>query len=240
MTNDKELTKKTKNDLLASAGRSVAGIVPFAGPLLTELVDNLIPNQRIDRLIKYVYQLEKRLTDTEEENLKLKLKNEECIALFESGFIHASRATTDERRSYIASIVANGISDEEIEYQSSNYMLNLLSELNNEEVIWLRFFLHPTIGGDEDFREKHSNVLDHAPAYIGAPEKELDKSALQKSHREHLERLGLIQSNYDKNFDTGVPKFDKFTGKPKVTYRNVTHLGRMLLRQIDLLESADS
>ena len=240
MTDTKDIESSNKSDLIASAGKSVVGAVPFVGPLLSELVDSLIPNQRVDRLIKYVTELERRLSGTEEASLRLKIQNEEYLILIEDGYIYASRAITDERRFYIASIVASGLTHEEIEVNSSKYFLRLLSELNDTEIIWLRFYLHPTIGGDRDFRGKHANVLEPARAYIGAPETELNKSALQDSYKDHLERLGLIQSHIRTDHETGMPNFDSFSGKPEVSYRDITQLGRMLLHQIGIIDEGRS
>ncbi|MBQ4857357.1 hypothetical protein J8L71_04290 [Pseudoalteromonas sp. MMG007] len=212
------------------------GAVPFVGPLLSELVDSLIPNQRIDRLTKYVTELERRLSNTDEESIRQKVKQEEYLSLIEDGYIHASRAITNDRRTYIASIVVNGLSDDEIEIDSSKYLLGLLSELNDTEIIWLRFYLHPTLAGDEEFREKHANILNFAPAYVGSGERELNKSALQESYRDHLERLGLIQGHIRTDHETGLPSFDTISGKPEVSYTDTTHLGRMLLRQIGITD----
>ncbi|WP_299022678.1 hypothetical protein [uncultured Photobacterium sp.] len=240
MSNSHNLISSNRNDLIASAGKSLVGAVPFVGPLLSELVDTLIPNQRIDRLTKYVTELEKRLANSDEESLRQRMKEDESISLMEDGYIHASRAITDERRAYIAAIVANGISDENIKLHDSKYLLGLLSELNDTEIIWLRFYLDPTVGGDEEFRAQHANILEPAHSYIGAPEPELDKSALQKSYREHLERLGLIRSHIRIDRNTDMPEFDKISGKPAVSYRSITQLGRMLLREIDMLDEVRS
>ena len=236
MSNINEIESANKSDLIASVGKSVMGAVPFVGPLLSELVDSLIPNQRIDRLTKYVAELEKRLSNTDEQNIRQKVKHEEYLSLIEDGYIYASRAITNERRSYIASIVVSGLSDEEVEIDSSKYLLGLLSELNDTEIIWLRFYLHPTLGGDEEFRKKHENILISDPVYIGSGERELNKSALQESYRDHLERLGLIQGHIRTDHETGLPNFDTFSGKPEISYTDITHLGRMLLRQIGIID----
>jgi hypothetical protein len=111
----------------------------------------------------------------------------------------------------------------------------LLQELNYIEIIWLRFYYVPTLGGDKEFREKHKNILEPIRAYIGAEQHILDKSALQKSYKEHLERLGLIQPHYKIDRDTGMPEFDKFTGRPKSSYYDVSPLGKLLLKNIGLI-----
>jgi len=226
-----------KNDLIASAGKSILGVVPFAGPLLAEIVDHLVPDQRVDRLTAYVKELESRLSSAEETIVRASLNKPEGLALAEDGYIAASRAVTRDRASYIASVVANGLSVEEMSESRQRYLLNLLSELNDEEVLWLRFFFNPVIDGDHEFRNKHEKIFEPARAYIGAPESEIEKASIQESYKEHLERLGLVESKIQFDRKTGVPEFDKFSGKPRTSYTDITHLGRMLLREIGMIEA---
>ncbi len=233
MTDD---LKQNKTDTLVAAAKSALGVVPFAGPLLAELVGNLVPNQRLDRLTKYVEVLEQRLSEINGGKIEKTLNDIEGLDLFEESFVQASRALTDERRKYIANIVANGIDDDAIEYYESKYLLKLLQELNEQEIIWLRSFMFITMGGGEDFRNKHSNILTPIVATLGSDDATLKKASLQSSYKEHLERLGLARSRYRMDRKTGMPEFDKFTGRPSVTYVELTTLGRMLLSQIGFTE----
>ena len=41
-------------DYVLSVARSTAGQVPIVGPLLSELVGVVVPNQRVDRIVKFV------------------------------------------------------------------------------------------------------------------------------------------------------------------------------------------
>lgn len=235
MTIVKDNLENNKNDLITSAAKSVLGIVPFAGSLLSELVGNLIPNQRIDRLTKYVKELDEKLSKISSEKITSLIENEDFLDLVEEGFVQASRAITDERRKYIASVVTNGITDEMIQLHESKYLLNILQELNDTEIIWLRYYLVPTIGGDEEFRNKHKNILDHVQTYIGVDNETLSKSAIQKSYTEHLERLELIDQKIRFDRSKGIPEYDT-SGKPKKSYTNITTLGRLVLKQIGLID----
>ena len=49
-----ENLERNNQDLIAIVGKSIVGVIPIIGPLLSEIVGTVIPNQRIDRLIKYV------------------------------------------------------------------------------------------------------------------------------------------------------------------------------------------
>lgn len=232
--NNKINLDNNKSDIVAKIGKSVVGSVPFAGGLLTEIIDTVIPNQRIDRLSKYVQELDKRLTRIETDKISELITDENFIDLIEEGFIQASRATSEDRRKYIASIIENGINDEAVEFHDSKYLLKLLSELNDIEIIWLRFYLYPTANGDDDFRNKHMNILAPIRAYKGADKETINKSSLQDSYKEHLERLKLIESRLQFDRKTGFPDFDKTTGKPKSSSRRITYLGKLLLEQIGL------
>ncbi len=226
---------RNRTDLLASTAKSILGSIPFAGPLIAEIVGNIIPSQRIDRLSKYVVVLEKKLADLSLSKIDELLQDEECVSLFEEGFIQASRATTKDRWDHIASVVSGGLDDESIAYTESKYLLMLLQELNELEVIWLRYYLHPTFGGDEEFREKHKVVLEPIHVLFGVDRSLVEKAALQDSYKEHLERLGLISTNISIDYDTGLPEFDRHTGKPKPSNTDTTPLGDLLLRKIGLI-----
>ena len=236
MTENNEQLNKNKTDLMASTAKSVLGGIPFAGALLSELVENLIPNQSIDRLSKYVAELDKKLSRYDQEHIRKALDDDECIDLFEEGFFQASRALTGERRSYIASIIEKGLEKDHIAFSESKHLLRLLQELNDIEVIWLRLYLVPTIGGDKEFREKHKDILEPVRAHVGADESVREKAAFQDSYKEHIERIELIKAHYRLDRNTGLPEFDKFSGKPKASYKDLTSLGRLLLKQLGLLE----
>jgi len=75
---------------------------------------------------------------------------------------------------------------------------------------------------------------------LEADEKILEKAALQDSYSAHLERIGLIRSHYRPDRNTGIPEFDKFTERPSVSYMDITTLGRLVLKQIDLLKDNES
>jgi len=232
----KDNLENNKNDFIASAAKSVLGIVPIAGSLLSELVGNIIPNQRIDRLTKYVKELDEKLSKIPIEKITPLLYNEDFVDLIEEGFVQASRAITEERRKYITSIVTNGITDKAIQFHESKYLLKTLQELNDIEIIWLRYYLVPTMDGDKEFRNKHKNILDNIKTYKGVDSETLSKSAIQKSYKEHLERLELISHKIRFDRTKGVPEYDTVSGKPKISYTDITTLGRLLLKQIGLIE----
>lgn len=225
-----------KSDWAVIAAKASLGAVPVAGSFLAEIAGVLIPNQRIDRIATFVGHLNDRLENIPQELVEKLRDNDRFIDLVEEGFIRASRASSDERRSYILNIVQNGISDDEARINNAKYLLGLLSEINDNEVIWLRYYHERTLNDKSQFRSLHANILQPVQVVLGSSKEERQQGAVQDSYKEHLERLGLIKHNIRMNESLGVPEYDKFTKKPKVSHSQTTTLGAMLLENIGLIE----
>lgn len=237
MADDQELPEPIKTraiDYVTSAAKVALGAVPFAGPLLVEIADSIIPRQRVDRIADFAGKLEQRIRHLEEETVNAQLNDEEFTDLVEEALRQASRATTEERRTYLASLVANSLTSEAIEHAESKHLMWLLGEINDIEVLWLRFYHAPTIGGDKEFREKHAEVFKNRCAYIGCSTEELDDHALQESYRNHLVQLGLVKPHISRDRNR-MPEFDTFTGYFKISYHEASPLGRLLLKSIGLI-----
>lgn len=208
-----------KIDYIATALKAALGAVPYAGSLLSELIGTIIPNQRLDRLTKFAKSLETKISQIEKAFAQSQLKDDNFSDLFEEGFRQAARSLSDERREYIASIIANSLSSQDIEYMESKHLLRILDEINDVEVIWLRLYVVSTMGGDKEFREKHQDIIKPITRVMGTPQPVRDKGTLQDSYKQHLERLGLLKHN----------------GK---SY-SLSPLGNLMLREIGLIKKEE-
>ena len=103
-------------------------------------------------------------------------------------------------------------------------------------MLWLRLYRHPTIAGDEEFRDKHKAVFSFPSAVFGSPPEAFDKDALRDSYRDHLVQLGLVKPKLRVDPETGMPVFEHFTGEMEIESYEITRLGRLLLREIGLVE----
>ena len=163
-----------------------------------------------------------------------RLKDEAFADLLEEGCRQAARSLSDERRKYIASLICGSVSPSRIRYVESRHLLRILNEINDIEIIWLRFYREPTMDGDEDFRNKHAEVLQRAVATFDSSPQEFDKSTLQTSYKEHLCQLDLLEARSSVDSQTNLPEFDGRSGKMKVYSYAITRLGRLLLREIGI------
>ena len=225
-------------DRLASGAKGITGAIPFVGSIIAEIVGNVIPNQRIDRLARFVEQLSLGLDKIENAAIAKKFDEPMAIDLIEDAFVQAARATTDERLNYIACVVANGLSLDDLKHAESKRILWLLGQLNDSEVVILRSRLCLTredIMTDAQFREKHQELLAPDATYLGSTDDEFENAAIKRSYQQHLHDLGLIRSRFTKPRKGELPELDPGTGMLKANGTEITRLGKMLLRYLDLI-----
>jgi hypothetical protein len=227
---------QTSADYVTSLAKAALGAVPFAGSLLAEIAGTVIPKQRIERLASFAAILDRRIAGLEQDAVRAQLRDENFTELVEEAMRQAARSTSEERREYIASLVARSLTSEDIKHLESKHLLRILGELNDVEVLWLRFYLEPSLGGDEEFRERHKEALEPISPTMGSPIGEVDRAAVQDSYQEHLARLGLLRPRYRTDAKTKQPVFDRMTAAPEVRGYEITWLGRLLLRFVGLSE----
>jgi hypothetical protein len=221
-------------DYVAMAAKSIVGAVPFVGSLLVEIVGTTIPNQRTDRIAKFASILEERLSQVEQAHVRAQITNENFTDLIEEAVRQVARSTSDERREHIANLVEEGVKSDDISFIESKHLLRILGEINDIEVIWLRFYQNPMMSGDSEFRAKHEQILRPIRTHLGSPQADVDKSTLNNSYKEHLVRLGLLKESFKVDSKTKMPSFDSRTGAPQHHGYSLTRFGRLLLRQIGL------
>ncbi|HEX3889009.1 MAG TPA: hypothetical protein VHW05_16065 [Phenylobacterium sp.] len=71
------------------------------------------------------------------------------------------------------------------------------------------------------------------PELLASPRTTLDQSQLYEAGKDHLVRLGLLRKNYGNVKRGDTPEFDASEGDFKHRLE-VSHLGRMLLREIGM------
>lgn len=223
----------SSSDYVVSAAKGVLGAVPFVGSLLSEIAGTIIPNQRVDRIVKFAHELDERISEIEKNKILANLNNEEFTDLLEETLRQSARSTSDNRRAYLAEIIVNGIKSEDITFAESKELTKLLGELSDIEIIWLRFYQNANIGGDEEFRNANKHILERVTPLINGPREVVDKASIQNRYRKHLIDLGLVVPHISKGRD-GKPEFDAFTGDFKINYHQISPLGDLLLRWIGI------
>ncbi len=209
-----------KEDMMSLFVKTLFGIVPFGSPI-AEIITNVIPRQKLERLTDFVQILNYKIKNAESKIDEQELKTKEFTDLLEDALGQASRALSKERLEYIASLLKNSLTDEELEHLEMKKILSLLGELNDAEIIWLQYY---TPNGSQEFLDKHEKVLNVRSLYQDCSKSEEFKLAIKKSYEENLVRLELLNEHYDLSSQERVPEIDRKTGKFRVR-RSISTLG---------------
>ena len=127
-------------DRAAIVTKVAASLVPVVGGPLAELVTEVIPRLRQDRIVEYLRELDTRLTSLEREKADGFLADAERIDLIESGGHHAARATSSERISRLAEIVFRGLVTDEANLVRRKRLIGLFGEIDDDEFLLLNAY----------------------------------------------------------------------------------------------------
>ena len=221
-------------DVATIIGKGLLGAIPFVGPLAAEIVGAVIPNQRIDRIELLLKLLESKIQEEDRLKVKERIISPESVDLIEDGFIQASRALSEDRKEYIASLLKNSLTDDELKHIEYKRLLSILGELNDLEILILKSkALHRGQPEFEEFWGAHEGALTPPLAHMESTQEEIDKNTIYQTHKMHLVNLGLLKPRFKKPKRGELPEFDDKTGMIKAQSYEITALGRLLLRSID-------
>lgn len=165
--------------------------------------------------------------------IEQKMKTEEFIDLLEDGLAQAARSLTDERRQYIASLLKNSITTDDLSHIEEKKLLSLLGELNDAEILILKFY-NLYAKEQREYATKHNELFKPSPVFLGSPQRDVEKAALRKSYTNKLVQMDLLEARYTRPKKGELPDLDEKTGKLKSSGYSTNQLGRLLLKYIDL------
>jgi hypothetical protein len=216
-------------DHLVALTRGAANAVPFVGGLLGELVTTVIPEQRQDRIARYLRELSVRMEKLERDVGNSALLNPEKIDLIESGGYQSVRATSQKRIEHIAEVVTHGLSSDDADIIRRKRLLALLGEIDDDEVAILSAYGQSYAGMNPQAWE---SIDRPDPPHLQAGREVIEANKLYDLGVERLLRLNLLERRL--NIKKGqIPEFDNRTGMPKGSMQ-ISYLGRMLLRSMGI------
>jgi hypothetical protein len=210
-------------DGISAVVRSASGLIPYFGDSIAELITSQMGKQWKDRITHFVKNLEIKANHIDED-FKAYLQNPAVVSLIEKGALISARTVRAEKREQIACLISHSLTNEDLDIELSQVLLEIFSQLNDSEIIWL---IHigktkfdrlgiPQLSYDHKFYNLHKSILDHNLA-----SKEELKQELQEWNKLHLESFGLIS------------KFNPFGGQIHSLYLT-TKLGKKLLSMIGI------
>ena len=131
---------KNWGDRVALVTKIAASLVPMVGGPLAELITEVVPRLRQERIVEYLRQLTARIEKLEKENVERILADVEKIDLIESGGYLAARATTSGRISKVAEIVFRGLGAEQTNLIRRKRLLGLFGAIDDDELLLLNAY----------------------------------------------------------------------------------------------------
>lgn len=212
--------------------RAALGSVPVAGAVLSELITNLVPNQRMDRLEKYLAELGRRLDEiAEPDSLRQMFQDATNVAMIEDGAYQAARALTEERILRIVNCVVNGVTSDDVDGLLKRRLLLTLAELDDQHIAILHAHASRSYRAVDKLRPRQV-------ASLGTPatSKQAGDMTLWLSGIGKLLQMGLLDFKPKlKAIDNlhPVPQYDN-QGRPEGFYQ-ITIFGTKLLISAGLL-----
>ncbi len=153
------------NDIAVSVTKGAVGAIPFVGGLMAEIIGQVVPNQRLDRIADFARALAARLQHIEQNVLAQALNTPEGLDTLEDGFVAASRTLTAERRARLAGAVAKTLTSADVDHVYKKRLLQLSSGLSDAELIMLQAVeMYGRNAIDVEFAARHELIL-RGPAY---------------------------------------------------------------------------
>lgn len=193
------MTEKKSNDLdknsrdyFVATIEGAAGMIPVFGPPIAKAAGEVFPNQRVDRVVKFIRELENRVEDIE--LFTEKLQTPEGYDLLEDALYQSTRAMTEDRRIYLANMLKNGLTKEEQTHAEKKKLFDILNQLNDHEIILLKYHSFSThIGSNHPFEKKHDALIRPASRSTTASEDDDNRAIYRDSYEKSLYSLGLVK-----------------------------------------------
>ena len=212
-------------DIITSGVSAAVGLIPFASGFMSEIIQNIIPNQREDRIVKFISDLSNELEKTQIslEELRIKFENLK-YGTFTYNCLHdLVNDVYDEKIKYYKNLCINAISSDEKNLIHCERILKILSELDYYEILYLKFYSNPNILDPKTSEEVTSKLgFDTLqPEYFMCmSEDERDEETYKQITLNNLCNTGLLQKKL------------KFNGRRENISYEITTLGKLILKKI--------
>lgn len=190
-----EALQSTAVDFGLAGFKALSSFVPGGG-FVAELISAVVPEQRADRFARYLAKVEAALSALEHrvDAADARRLQPEQIALFEAGGAAAVRVISDSQLDRIAQVVAQGLTEGDVEAARLRRQIHLFAELTDDDIIELCGLVEP-YKSDEAWQTRHRDVLWTYARYRECRDEGMSPEEMQKRDIDvDLRRSRLIAS----------------------------------------------
>lgn len=219
--------KSNGTDTFVSILSSTVSYIPLVGSFASELVQSLIPNQRQDRIVEFVknidYELQNMKIDFQE--LKEKFSNQKYGSFTYNCIRMVTNEVYEEKIKYYKNLLIQTLTDDEKTLVHNERILRILEQLDYYEILYLKFYSDCNIGGTKTMNEviERLGFQFLQPTYMMSMDnKAFDEETMKQITLNNLCNSGLLNREI------------KWTNNGKhqhISYK-ITHLGKLILKKI--------
>ncbi|HPI41903.1 MAG TPA: hypothetical protein PLJ21_13930 [Pseudobdellovibrionaceae bacterium] len=223
---------ENKTDKLVKTINATFGEIPIIGGALVELLSSVIPNQRIDRMVEFIKILNEKLTSQEQELLKSQILDENFNGLLQDVIDSTIKTIGKERKNHFAKIVQSGLTSNKQELIELRLITRILKEINDIEMIILKYHSIRTSNESSIFLQKNRNILESERLFVGASKEQEKQHFMYKGYLYHLVSLGLLDVNYEVKEESNRIS-DKSEFKINSKNHKITEFGKMIVEMLN-------
>ena len=219
--------QQNKTDVITSVVATATSYIPVAGGAISEIIRMVIPNQREDRIAKFLTDIDKRLNELEitVEKLQSIFKNTKYSGFTFECLRDVVNDKFEEKMVYYQNLYIAGITSEEQEMLNMSNLMRLVSDMEYKEILYLKFYYYVDYIDNQKIQEIQQllNQGSIAPNYtMDMDQKELDNETYKQITLNTLVNKGLLERKVE---------YIGNNRREKIKYK-LTLLGRLLLRKI--------
>jgi hypothetical protein len=157
-----------------------------------DVLCNVIPNQRLDRVVDYLRELSLRVSNIEDFLNKLK-EDKACLLLFETGCTDSSRTESHICRHCYAYYVASAVEHKKLNDLEGEKLFRSITELTEIEIIHLiSYSQHSALYNPSPFDKKYQDIIMEHSRQLHGKEEDLIFNAFYDEYNKTLEQKGMI------------------------------------------------
>lgn len=215
------------NDTFVSILSATVSYIPLVGSFASEIVQYAIPNQRQDRIVKFIKNIDSELKNMkiDFQELKEKFSNPKYGNFTYNCIREVTNEVYEEKIKYYKNLLIQTLTNDEKTLVHNERILKILEQLDYYEILYLKFYSDCNIVGTKTMND----IIDKLgfrflqPTYMmSMSNQEFDEETMKQITLNNLCNSGLLDREI---------KWNSNGKHQKVSYK-ITNLGKLILKKI--------
>ena len=201
--------------------------IPFVGSFASEIVQSVIPNQRQDRIVKFVENIdsELKMMKIDFQELKEKFSNQKYGNFTYNCIRVVTNEVYEEKINYYKNLLIQTLTNDEKTLIHNERVLKILEQLDYYEILYLKFYSDCNVVGTKTMNDVTDKLGFRflQPTYtMSMSDQEFDEETMKQITLNNLCNSGLLDREIRWSSN----------GKHQHISYKITNLGKLILKKI--------